>query len=51
VCEGRIQGIPKPPPNNHSKYQNKEEYTYTIIINIKGDKNTPKRKKNEKEKI
>jgi len=52
VCEGRIQCIPKPRPKNYSKYQNKEEYTHTIILNIKRDKNTHTQKeKNEKEKI
>jgi len=34
VCEGRIQCIPKPPPKNYSKYQNKEEHTYTTIPKI-----------------
>ena len=35
VCEGRTQCIPKPAPSNYSKYKNKEEYTHTIILNIK----------------
>jgi len=35
VCEGRTQCIPKPTPGNYSKYKNKEEYTHTIILNIK----------------
>ena len=46
VCEGRMQRIPKTPPENYSKYQNKEEYTHTTILNIKGDKkkHIPKKK-------
>jgi len=52
VCERRMQRIPKTPPENYSKYKNKEEYTYIIILNIKRDKNTHTQKgKNEKEKI
>jgi len=41
-----------PPTYNHSKYQNKEEYTPTIILNIKRDKNTgtQKEKKIRKKK-
>jgi len=35
VCEGRTQCIPKPTPNNYSKYKNKKEYTHAIILNIK----------------
>jgi len=35
VCEKSIQCIPKPTPGNYSKYKNKEEYTHTIILNIK----------------
>jgi len=51
VCEGRIQCIPKPTPKNYSKYQNKEEYTHTIILNIKRDKkNIPKKKKKMRKK-
>jgi len=51
--KGEYNVYPNPPPNKHSKYQNKEEYTHTIILNIKRDKNThtQKEKKNEKEKI
>jgi len=52
VCEGRIQCIPKLTPENYSKYQNKEEYTHIIILNIKKDKNTyPNRKKMRKKKM
>jgi len=40
LCEGRIQCIPKPTADHYSKYNNKEEYTHTIILNIKRDKNT-----------
>jgi len=50
MCEGRTQYIPKPTPGTYSKYKNKEEYTHTIILNIKKiKKHIPK--KNEKEKI
>jgi len=35
--KGEYNVYPKPPPNNHSKYQNKE-YKHTIILNIKRDK-------------
>jgi len=49
VCEGRTQCIPKLTPDNYSKYKNKEEYTYTIILNKKNKKHIPKKK--EKEKI
>jgi len=49
VCEWRIQCIPRPPPDNYSEYKNKEEYTHTIILNIKNKKTHTK--KNEKEKI
>jgi len=42
VCEGRTQCIPKPTPGSYSKYKNKEEYTHTIILNIK--KNTYQKK-------
>jgi len=47
VCKGRIQCIPKHPPNKHSKYQNKEEHTHTTIQNIKKrqEYTYPKRKK------
>jgi len=51
VCEGRTQCIPKPTTNNYSKYKNKEEYTHTIILNIKKKDKKHIPKKNEKEKI
>ena len=51
VCEGRTQCIPKPTPNNYSKYKNKEEYTHTIIQNIKKKIKKTHTKKKEKEKI
>jgi len=41
--KGEYNVYPHPPPNNHSKYQNKEEYTHIIILNIKRDKNIKKR--------
>ena len=48
VCEGRTQCVPTPTLDNYSKYKNKEEYTHTIILNIKKYKKT--HTKNEKEK-
>jgi len=50
VCEGRTQCIPKPTPGNYSKYKNKEEYTHTIILNIKKIKQTHTKKKMRKKK-
>jgi len=37
--KGEYNVYPNPQTNNHSKYQNKEEYTHTIKLNIKRDKN------------
>ena len=52
VCEGRIQCIPKPTPENYSKYQNNKECTHTIIPNIKRDKiHIPKQKKWERKNM
>jgi len=48
VCEGRTQCIPKPTPDNYSKYKNKEEYTHTIILNIKKTHTKKRKKKNMK---
>jgi len=45
VCEGRTQCIPKPTLGNYSKYKNKEEYTHTIILNIKKIKKNTYQKK------
>jgi len=45
VCEERTQCIPKPTHGNYSKYKNKEEYTHTIILNIKKNKKNTYQKK------
>ena len=51
MCEGRTQCIPKPTPGNYSKYKNKEEYTNTIILNIKKDKRSTNKKKRERKNM
>jgi len=43
LCEGRIQCIPQPTPDNYSKYQNKEEYIHIQLFYKKEIKRLKKR--------